>query len=187
MHNNPSLIQLLVEKEELWTQVLSSQGEITPELEGLIQNKEITIENKIDRIARFLEKIPLEIAYLKSKAQEYKDAQKRLEGFEERLHEYFISVLQAHNQPLVGAESELTLARNPKRLEVTLTEEEIKKLAEENCPFVKTKIEYSLDKKAIVEAFKNESPITLYGNIVQDMRLKVRPSRHFLTYKKEES
>lgn len=178
----PSLLTLLVEKEELLNNVAeSSDGEITEELKSIINQLDESIEQKIDRIARFIEKLDLEINYLKLKAEQYSKKAKALSNLDKKMREYFISVVYTHGRPLCGAEFELTLQRNPKSLNVSLSETQMEEMFKAGDKYIKAKTTYAVDKKGVIDEL-HTTPLTLYGSIEQTHRLKIRPARQHLAY-----
>lgn len=180
--SKPSLVTLLVEKEELLNNVAeSSDGEITEELKGIINQLDESIEQKIDRVARFLEKLDLEVNYLKLKAEQYTKKAKSLSNLEKKMKEYFTTVVHTHGRPLSGAEFELTLVRNPKSLNVSLSETQMEEMFKAGDKYIKAKTTYAVDKKGVIDEL-HATPHTLYGTIEQTHRLKIRPARQHLAY-----
>lgn len=180
-------IELFIEQQELIDQAIETgndnEGVIDESLEHIIRDHESAVEHKVDSIATFIQKLALETEYLKAEADKRYAKAKSLQKLKERLEERCVSIILHHDKPIKGQAFEFSVRKNPKSLHSTLGDVELESLASQNDPFVKTKITYSLDKKAVMNAIESgEISDNRYGIIEQKHRLNIKPAMRYLDY-----
>lgn len=105
-----SLVQLLVESQEIERQLLENGGEITPEVENLLEVTSGDIINKVDNYNFLVEKLASNEAYWKAKAAEYAAYAKSFGKAQERIKDHLKAIMLANElKEIVGNEVRYTL------------------------------------------------------------------------------
>jgi predicted nuclease with TOPRIM domain len=114
-----SLVNLLSEASQLVSLVAESGGELSPELEKLLDSNTQDIAVKCDNYSLVLSEMESRAEYLKSKAKEFTDAAKAIENAEERLRDHLKSVLLSlPENKIEGVNYKFSLARSKPKVEV---------------------------------------------------------------------
>jgi hypothetical protein len=105
-----SLVQLLIESQEIERQLLESGGEITPAVETLLEVNTGDIINKVDNYNFLVEKLASNEAYWKAKAAEYTAFAKSFAKAQERIKDHLKTLMLTHDlKEVVGNEVRYTL------------------------------------------------------------------------------
>jgi hypothetical protein len=105
-----TLLQLVVTSQEIETMLINNGGEITPEIEELLEVNSTDIISKVDNYNFIMEKLSSNEAYWKAKATEYAAYAKSFAKAQERIKDHLKMVMQAHElKEIVGNEVRYTL------------------------------------------------------------------------------
>ncbi len=141
-----TLRNLLVESAQLEEQLISTCGELTPELEESLALRDIHITSKVANYMLLLDRIEMEADHLYSRGQKFLMASKSLTGLRERLLSRVRQQMIEHGlTELDGLDEKFKLAANKGKLMVSETAEIPKSF------FVET-ISSELDKTKLKDA-----------------------------------
>lgn len=148
-----SLVNLVSHASELETALVESGGEITPEIESLLEIKDVHLPDKIDGYAMFLDRMELVEAFYKAKAEAYLRLAKAASNVIDRCESNLKFAMNAtHQDELIGNDFRYKLVKsNP----AVIVEEESKLDESYKITEVVTKI----DKKKIAEDLKLGVPV----------------------------
>ena len=151
----------------LWEMLEASQGELTPEIEGYMEQLKADSVSALFSIQDLREQADMSAKMCKERAAEYVDKAKRIEKASANLKSIQIALMQASGQKtLQNGIHKITLTQNPVRVDV-VDEEAIPasyrtaevKLTVADWDKVKDTVKeiavkFSVDKKSITELYK---------------------------------
>ncbi len=110
---NKSLISLVEEASQLERALIESNGEITPEIEALLQTTEIHLPEKVDNYAMLMDRMDTVAAFYKAKAEAYLRLAKSAGQVADRCSYNIKTAMQALNtQEILGVDVRFKLTNS---------------------------------------------------------------------------
>jgi len=144
--NDNSLFGLIAEGRLVVSDILSNNGEITPEIESKLVGNQALVADKVDRIVFFLDALQKEHEYFSEKAKEFQKMSLSLRNSEARFKDYLKSCLaQTEDKAVYGIAHKISTYRFTQLVKIE---------SEERIPdkFKKVVTTYEIDKERIKEA-----------------------------------
>ena len=148
----PTLRELVQSSQSIVEALIESGGELTPEMDAQLQNLEVNLPAKIDGYASIMDRMEMEEAYWKAKAETLRSVAKGCANVRERLKESLkYAAQQMSASELVGNDVKFKISNSKPRLIVDET------LLDDAYKMHVTTIE--VDKKKIEEDLKIGVPV----------------------------
>lgn len=149
-----SLSDLLYEESVTFLEVIEHEGEVTPLLEAMIMLNSGSLASKIDSYAFVLDRLRGEMDFRKKRAQKEKEIAEACERVTETIEKQLLFVMQKFKKSeLAGNHEKFKVIQGPP----TINLREDTPLDSIPQQFIRTKIEKSLDKKAVADAYREET------------------------------
>lgn len=160
-------------------ELLAAGGELSPELAELLDQAEGDFAEKVERVALKVRSLEAEAAAIKVEEARLSQRRKAVENAAASLKQYLHRGLDAAGEKKVkGTLVTVALQANPPAVAGELTREQLEERYMESKgadPFVTLVPEsFTLNKKAVLEAFRAERPLPEGVSVVQGVSLRIR-------------
>lgn len=149
-----SLRSIVVRSQDLIAKIAENGGEITPDIEMQLQEIDTKTPATIDAFSTMMERLEIEGAYWKKKAEEYSIVAKGLEKAQVRMKEFMkYAIEQLNTDELNGLEVRYKLSRSKPKLVIN------ESYLDDSWKKTETTIAISADKAKIESALKEGQQI----------------------------
>ena len=172
------LYEISEAREILETWLAESEGELTPELEEMLNALDGQADEKIERVGLFIRERAAEAKAVREERDRLDSLMRRDERAVESLKNYVKAQMQRLGKTKVnGLLATVAIQQNSQPSVTTaLGPEELYALDETARPFVKReeKVVYTLDRDAVLAAWKSELPIPTAIVVDRGSHIRVR-------------
>jgi hypothetical protein len=151
-------------------------GEVTPEIEALMNALDVTTTEKVEKIALVVLRKKSEAKAIKEQADRLAARAKARENAATHLVDYLSRVMQSVGKDKIeGTLATVAFQKNPPSVVADLSRDRLEDLYETGCSLVLlTPATHTLDKKAVLAAAKAGQPLPGGIEIVQTSSLRIR-------------
>lgn len=155
--------------------LIESGGELTPEIEALLEEAQETFQRKAERVALFIQELAATAAAVRQERERLERLEKSYENGVKSLKRYLqVQMERAEIERIDGDLVKIRLQKSAPSVHGELSEEMLRRLAEANSPYVRViPAQYQLDKRGIIEVWK-ETPSLLPAGITVEQGRHIR-------------